>query len=225
MWESFFRDMQHTGAGGKQETVDSCSGHIVIGLTLYGWSLVAGSVLSAFTSYSLMWVGVHCNRQSRTDECSERRERDINRDESMDRPLPLPAVKSSDDIVLAQEADEEAASAMSVVATAPSAAAITSHWRTSCHNMVICCNCIATDGDLLLRPHQEEVIVNRPPSYAVSSYENNMSVLEIEDTFYNDDNDNYDGDDNSDNSGYFSSPRVGISIRSISDEEMQEDIY
>ncbi len=63
MWENFFYDMQNAGqAHDFRVHLDMCSGHIIIGITIYGWSIIAGSTLTAFISYTLMWVDVHCNQ-------------------------------------------------------------------------------------------------------------------------------------------------------------------
>ena len=178
--------MQNTGYTSKIP-LDLCQGQIVTGLTVYGWSLVGGTVLTAFTSYSLMWVGVHCNRRCKTSSDSDDTNVEID-------PYSAPQQLLSINDDMAQDAEGVAATptAMAISTSTPPAC-----WRNCCRDLVVCCNCIATaDNDLVYVAHQQqsgldEVEPARTPSEGdefpaslspeFSKREAFVSVLEIDD--------------------------------------------
>ena len=124
-WEHFFYDMQNSDGKFSSTTFDKCSGNIVIGLTAYGWCIVTGSLLSGFTSYSLMWIGIHCNKTEIVEQTSI--------DEiDMVSPHSEDSGTTSDDN-MAEDAADEASVTIAEELTNP---------INVCREMVVCCNCI-----------------------------------------------------------------------------------
>ena len=169
MWEIFFQNMLNTVGGGYP--LDLCKDRIYVSFTRYGWFIIVGSALTAFTSYTMMWIGVHFNRHRNdnvnTTEIGAGADADADMDadadtESRVEDLTLEqlcrhiTVNSSDDQAGGRPAEKpddwnRGNSSDPTVTTSAQhpAVSFTSRNRTlrCCWvDVEMCCNCLATDA-------------------------------------------------------------------------------